>query len=156
MLKLIYTLLAISLLTHCQPEETSLHTEIQSESGDVKFGQEVLLQHHEQVTLFGGEVPRRLIVSLENIQDSRCPANANCVTAGNATIVLRASNSQGVNENIQLCIGACSSEPMRDTHTVTAQVGELNYQFTLKEVKPYPGLEKEGEEQKARLIVKKL
>ncbi|MHC2993101.1 hypothetical protein OB13_16515 [Pontibacter sp. HJ8] len=156
MLKLIYPLLALALLTQCQQEETPLHTETQSESSDLKFGQEVLLQHREQVTLFGGDVPRRLIVSLEGIQDSRCPANANCVTAGSASIILRASNSQGSNDKIELCIGDCSPEPPRNTHTVTALVGETTYRFTLKEVKPYPGLEIEGEVQKARLVVEKL
>jgi hypothetical protein len=156
MLKLIYPLLALALLTQCQQEEAYVTTEFKKETGDAKFGQEVLLQHLEQVTLFGGEVPRRLIVSLEGLQDSRCPADVNCVTAGNATIILRASNSQGANENIQLCIGDCVPDPARNTHTVEAQVGETNYRFTLKEVKPYPGTEKEAEVQKARLVVEKL
>ena len=155
MLKLIYPLLALTLLTQCQ-QEAYVTTEFKKETGDVKFGQEVLLQSLEQVTLYGGETPRRLIVSLEGLQDSRCPVNTNCITAGNATIILRASNSQGVNENIQLCIGDCGSGTPRDTHTVEALVGETNYRFTLKEVKPYPGTEKEGEVQKARLVVEKL
>lgn len=156
MLKLIYPLLGMALLTQCQPEETELMTTVQKAPGELKFGQEVPLQHLEQVTLSGGDVPRRLIVSVKNIQDSRCPEDTNCITAGNATVVVRASNSQGTNENIALCLGDCETGTPRETDTVTAEVGDINYRFTLKEVKPYPGQEHEGEVQKAQLVVEKI
>ena len=156
MIKLFYPLLALALLTQCQQEETYESIEVTRETGDLKFGQEALLQKFGQITLYGDEVPRRLIVSLKEIEDSRCPKDVDCVTAGNASVTLRASNSQGVNENIVLCIGDCGAEGARETHTVAAEVGGVNYKFTLKAVKPYPGQEHEGEVQKAQLVVEKV
>ncbi|PKV63156.1 hypothetical protein [Pontibacter ramchanderi] len=157
MIKLFYPLLALALFTQCQQEEETYETtEFTKQTGDLKFGQEALLSQFGQITLYGEEVPRRLIVSLKNIEDSRCPTDVNCVTAGNATVALRASNSQGINENITLCIGDCGTDGARETHTVEAEVGEVNYKFTLRGVKPYPGEAHEGEVQKAQLVVEKL
>lgn len=156
MLKLIYPLLGLALFTQCQLEETEVPTTVAKESNELKFGQEVPVKYLEQVTLAGGEVPRRLIIAVKNIQDSRCPENTNCITAGNATVVVRASNSQGSNENIELCLGDCETGTPQETDAVTAAVGDVNYRFTLKQVGPYPGLEHDGEEQKARLIVEKI
>ncbi|MDX5419955.1 MAG: hypothetical protein LPK07_00430 [Hymenobacteraceae bacterium] len=155
MIRLFYPLLALALFTQCQQDQSFQTTEYIQETGDLKFGQEALLQHFGQITLYGEEVPRRLIVSVKSIEDSRCPANANCVTAGKATVALRASNSQGVNDNITLCIGDCGTDKTQETHTVEAEVGGINYSFTLKGVKPYPGQAHEGEVQKAQLVVEK-
>ncbi|WP_018478907.1 hypothetical protein [Pontibacter roseus] len=156
MLRFLHLLLALVLFSQCKPDDTGLNTETAQEAGDARFGQEVLLQHLEQVTLYGGNVPRRLIVSVASMQDSRCPVTADCATLGRATVTLRASNNQGTTENITLCLGDCSSSAPRDTHAVTALVGEVNYRFTLKEVMQYPGLEKPGEAKKARIMVEKL
>ena len=160
MIKLFYPLLALALLTECQPEEvhevaSSRQESSRQEEGDLKFGKEALLQQYGQITMYGEGVPRRLIVSLKSIHDSRCPTDVDCVMAGNATVALRASNSQGANENITLCIGDCGTDGTRETHTLAAEVGGVNYNFTLKNVKPYPGQAHEGEVQKAALVVEK-
>lgn len=155
MIKLFYPLLALALLTECQPEEVHEVASSRQEDGDLKFGQEALLQQYGQITMYGEGVPRRLIVALKSIQDSRCPTDVTCVTAGNATVALRASNSQGANENITLCIGDCGTAGARETHTLAAEVGGVSYTFTLKGVKPYPGQAHEGEVQKAALVVEK-
>lgn len=156
MFKLIYPLLGLALFTQCQPDESELSAAVKQEAGDVKFGQEIPLQHLEQVTYAGGDVPRRLIVNLKALQDSRCPVNVDCITAGNAKVVLRASNSQGTEENIQLCLGDCQTGAPHETDAVTTKVGDVEYRFTLKAVEPYPGLEHEGQVQKARLVVEKI
>ncbi|EJF11430.1 hypothetical protein [Pontibacter sp. BAB1700] len=156
MIKLFYPLLALALFTQCQQDESYETTEFKKDTDDLKFGQEALLQQYGQITLYGEEVPRRLIVSLKSIEDSRCPTDVNCVTAGNASVLLRASNSHGVNENITLCIGDCGTDAARETHTIEAAVGDVSYKFTLKGVRPYPGQAHEGEVQKAQLVVEKL
>lgn len=69
--------------------------------------------------------------------------------------MLSASNSEGENQHIGLCIGDCGAGANQSTHTMEAVVGETNYSFTLLEVQPFPGLEKEGEMQQARLVVEK-
>ncbi|GAA4443886.1 hypothetical protein GCM10023188_45060 [Pontibacter saemangeumensis] len=125
-------------------------------TGGVKFGQEFTLQQFDQVTLYGGDTPRKLHLTAQQLTDSRCPANATCVHYGSAALVLSASNSQGKIDNIQLCIGACGTGGVRSTHSVTAAVGETAYRFSLVDVEPFPGLEKEGEAKVARLLVEKI
>ncbi|MCC9138434.1 hypothetical protein ACFSKU_12695 [Pontibacter silvestris] len=159
MLNYTYPLLLVLLMWQCQEDtiyERSTVTE--SYTDGVKFGQSIVLEKGEPVTVYsnGGEAPRKLHVTLEQLFDSRCPANAACVTYGNAAVVLSASNSQGANKAIELCIGKCDTEPIRDTHTVTTLVGETSYRFTLKEVVPFPGLEKDGEKKVAKLVVEKM
>jgi hypothetical protein len=155
MLKYFIPLLLLFTFTQCQQEVTYTNPEAWGNDEGINFGQEFSLQQYEQIILFGGETPRRLYLTLKQINDSRCPANANCVQAGNANITLTASNSQGKDEKIELCIGDCGNGSIRETHTVIAPIGEASYEITLKHVKPYPGLAHEGEVKKAVLVVKR-
>lgn len=153
----IYPALLMLLILQCQnepatqPNQQTVETIV---SDGVKFGQEFTLELFEQVIVFGGEAPRRLHVNVQQLEDSRCPANVMCVQYGKATVVLSASNSQGENKSIELCLGDCGGAN-RSAHTVQSTVGESLYSFTLKEVQPFPGLEKKGEGKKARIIVEK-
>lgn len=154
----LYTLFLL-LLLQCQSEPTTepkQTDEAYEVTEGIKFGQEVTLQQADQVTLYGGDTPRNLHVSVEQLTDARCPANVTCVHYGTATVVLSASNSQGKNEHIPLCLGNCGGGANRSTHRVTAAVGETAYIFSLVDVKPFPGLEKRGEVKQARLIVEKI
>ena len=155
----VYPVLLTLLVLQCQDEPTTKPdqaTEEYAVTDGVKFGKELTLQRLEQVIVYGGEAPRRLHVTAQQLADSRCPAGVNCVQYGKAAVVLSASNSEGENQHIELCIGDCGAGANRSTHSVTATVGETNYSFTLLEVQPFPGLEKEEEMQKARLVVEKL
>lgn len=155
----VYPVLLTLLVLQCQDEPTARPDQAAEEyavTDGVKFGQEFILQRLEQVTVYGGEAPRRLHITAQQLADSRCPANVNCVQYGKAAVVLSASNSAGENQQIELCIGDCGAGANRSTHSVTATVGETNYSFTLLDVQPFPGLEKEGEVQKVRLVVEKL
>lgn len=158
MMNYIYPALLTLLLMHCQNEPATQLNQRADEAivnDGVKFGQEFTLERFEQAIVYGGEAPRRLHVSAQELEDSRCPANVMCVQYGKATVVLSASNSQGENKNIGLCLGDCGGGANRNAHTVQATVGGTLYSFTLKEVQPFPGLEKEGEGNKIRLIVQK-
>ncbi len=114
------------------------------------------MQAGQQVLLSGGAAPRKLYLVLKELNDSRCPANAVCVHYGSASVLLSLSNSQGKNEAVALCIGACSTTTPRNTQTLTTQVGQTTYKITLKEIKPFPGLEKFGDAKQAVLRVEKL
>lgn len=158
MMNYIYPALLTLLMLQCQNESATQPNQRTDEaivSDGVKFGQEFTLKRFEQAVVYGGEAPRRLHVNAQQLEDSRCPANVMCVQYGKATVVLSASNSQGENKNIELCLGDCGGGANRSTHTVQATVGESLYSFTLKEMQPFPGLEKQGEGKKARLIVEK-
>lgn len=159
MMNYMYPALLTLLMLQYQNEpatEQSRSAEASVVTDGVKFGQEFTLERLGQVTVYGGEAPRRLHLNAEQLADSRCPADVMCVQYGKATVVLSASNSQGENNNIELCIGDCGAGATRSTHSITATVGETDYSFTLKEVQPFSGLEKEGEVQKARLVVEKI
>jgi len=160
MTNLLYIPLLLLGLSQCQREplqEPEAQTaSIPTVTDGIKFGQEFTLQQFGQVTLYGGDTPRKLHISAQQLTDSRCPANMTCVHYGSAGLVLSASNSQGKNDYILLCIGDCGVGGMRTTHSVTAAVGETAYRFTLVEVKPFPGQEKKDETKMARLLVEKI
>ncbi|PRY06748.1 hypothetical protein CLV24_12614 [Pontibacter ummariensis] len=160
MKKYAYTVFLLLLFAQCQQEGNPRVFQSREEqvvvTDGVKFGQEFSLAYYEETTVYGNQVPRRLNLYVKYLNDSRCPANAMCMQYGNATVVLSASNSQGKSEHIELCIGACGTEPIRSTYSVTAAVGQTKYTFTLKEVRPFPGMEQEGEVKKAVLVVEKV
>ncbi|RDV14721.1 hypothetical protein DXT99_13745 [Pontibacter diazotrophicus] len=159
MMNYIYPALLTFLVLQCQKEpgnQPNQHTAAYAVSDGVQFGQEFTVERLEHVIVYGGETPRRLHVSARQLADSRCPADVMCVQYGKATVVLSASNSQGENDSIELCLGDCGEGANRSAHIVQATVGESIYSFTLREVQPFPGLEKEGEVQKARLVVEKV
>ena len=160
MTNLLYIPLLLLGLSQCQRESLTAPEEQPAGAPTVmdgiKFGQEFTLQQFEQVTLYGGDTPRKLHLSAQQLTDSRCPANVTCVHYGSAALVLSASNSQGKNDHILLCIGDCGVGGMRTMHTVTAAVGETAYRFSLVEVKPFSGQEKKDEAKLARLLVEKI
>lgn len=159
MINYMYPLLLLMMVGQCNNESATTpkqQTQTAATNDGIVFGSEFGLQQYEQVTLSGGEAPRRLHVSAQLLSDSRCPANVNCVQYGNASVVLSAANSQGKNEQIELCIGDCGKDAMKSTDTVTAAVGATNYRFTLVEIAPFPGMEQEGDIKRAKLVVEKV
>ncbi|MCJ8165309.1 hypothetical protein MKJ04_10680 [Pontibacter sp. E15-1] len=158
MVNYICAALLLLLLTRCQ-QETSIEPgqfeEAGIEADGVQFGQEITLPELGQVTLYGEDVPRKLYLSARKITDSRCPEDVTCITYGAASIVLSASNSQGKNEDIQLCIGSCDNG-FRSIDSVTAVVGETLYSFSLIDVTPFPERSKAGVRKKAKLLVEKI
>ena len=153
MLKYIHPLFMLLLFWQCQNDTMLASPETDAKSVTAK--QEFSLQVGEQVQVAETGASDKLQLKLRNLNDSRCPANANCVHYGSATVLLLATDSNGKNENIELCIGSCGSGPIRDTHTVTTPSGNTTYRITLKGVQPYPGLEQEGDVKKAILLVEK-
>ncbi|WP_125185173.1 hypothetical protein [Botryobacter ruber] len=149
MLKYLHPLLLLLLFWQCQNDNMLASPETDTKS--ITGKQEFSLQVGEQVQVAG--TPDKLQLKLQNLNDSRCPANANCVHYGSATVLLLATDSNGKTENIELCIGSCGSGPLRSTHTVTTLSGNTTYSITLKEVQPYPGLEQKGDVKKAILVV---
>lgn len=149
-------LLTLLLFSQCQQDDLSPNVETRNAAGDLVYGSEFTLQLHEQVSLSVDNEPGKTYLTFKSLADSRCPSNANCVSYGNAVAVLSASNSQGKNEHIELCIGTCSPDPFRETHTKKVQVGQTFYNITLKEVQPYPEIGKKEVAKKVKLIVEKL
>ncbi|MEJ8801495.1 hypothetical protein [Pontibacter sp. H249] len=148
MLNYIYPFLLLLLMWQCQNDSTKPQTE------DVKFGETFSLVRGEQVEITGeGET---LTLKLQNVIDSRCPSDANCVWLGNATATFTASNAQESDKELQMCIGDCRPAPVRSKHTLTVTVGGTGYNIILKEVLPYPSSEERGDKKEVRMVVEVL
>ena len=91
-------------------------------------------------------------IKLTNINDSRCPINANCVTEGYVFINLNFSNKNG-EQNIELCSANCLDKRFRP-NTIT--INKVTYQATLKDVTPFPDITNlASTNKKATIIVTK-
>lgn len=121
---------------------------------EVRFGETFTIEQGEQVNVVGEGEP--LLLQLKVVNDSRCPANAVCGWLGNATATLKASNAQEKEKELQMCIGDCRPEPARSKHTLSATIGEENYELTLKNSMPYPGQEQTDEVKQIKLMVEQV
>ena len=88
-------------------------------------------QNMQQVSL---RINRQAKVSRSNltikfvaVEDSRCPADANCVWAGNAKVTIKVTNGRGQSKTFDL-----------NTHLQQKSARFDGYEITLGEVSPYP------------------
>jgi hypothetical protein len=98
-------------------------------------------------------VGQTVSVQVDTIQDSRCPANAICIRAGNADVSFTLTD--GTNRQTgALCLGECKAGP-KDKDSTTIQLGNDRYQVLLTEVRPYPGTDPNNTKPQAVIKVKK-
>lgn len=72
-----------------------------------------------------------------SINDSRCPANAFCVTSGNAVVKIKMADNSGAFEERDLCIGLCGTKLNRQD-TIIVKINNKRYSVILENVYPYP------------------
>lgn len=83
------------------------------------------------------------------IEDSRCPINANCVTAGIAKITLSLTDDTK-EQTIEVCKVGCY------LNLNTAVLNGTSYTFKLEDISPFPTLDKSIKEPaKAQIIISK-
>lgn len=89
----------------------------------------------------------RLRIRFVAVEDSRCPADTNCIWAGNAKVTIRVTNRNGRVETFDL-----------NTNLEGKSVRFGGYEITLGEVTPYPrsNIRINPNGYTARFIVKKL
>ena len=98
--------------------------------------QEFTMEEGKIVTVKNGEDYIQL--QLENIEDSRCPANANCVRAGEAVVNVKITDSKNRESSFTMYFGEKSNfKP----DTTEFSVQQKNYAIILNNVLPYPDLE---------------
>lgn len=95
---------------------------------------------------------KELTISMISVNDSRCPVNANCITAGNAIVKLRLSDNSGTEILTELCSGQCENLGS-DTKQIT--LSNTNYSITMKKVEPYPKIN-DPQEKKVLFSVSKI
>ena len=93
------------------------------------------------------------IITLKSINDSRCPANAYCIRAGNALVKLRMTDNSGEEVFGELCIGFCDTK-MQEEDSIVIRLNKTSYTVILKSVSPYPGTESTPDK-KASLLIRK-
>lgn len=121
------------------------------EKDSIEFDSPFELKENESIVLQGNN--NGLSITLQSVNDSRCPINALCISAGNARVKLRMSDNSGAESFAELCIGFCgTSNNTEDSATI--RLNNISYTVVLKEVNPFPELGKK-QDKKALLIIRK-
>lgn len=83
-----------------------------------------------------------LSVSLQKVEDSRCPMNAMCIQYGSAVADFQINDSQGNSTTKRLYLGDALPVPdnrgSRTADTVEVALGNKHYLLILSDVQPYP------------------
>jgi hypothetical protein len=95
----------------------------------------------------------RLLIELSVIDDSRCPANVQCIWAGNAKVKLAVKGTEAEQKRLDLCLGQCD-KGFVEADTVSFEQDNKSYSLILTSVTPYPGTE-EGKKTATLLLKRK-
>ncbi|GAB3938058.1 hypothetical protein [Larkinella terrae] len=136
--KSLYGLLLVGLLAVGCEKDKSVTPAEESKPVTVKINQ-------------SARVNQNVTLNVESINDSRCPANALCVWLGNATVKFSLKNDSEVQTG-ELCLGQCGQQ-LKNRDAVTVQLGGVNYEVALSEVKPFPGTQPDGTPKEAVVTV---
>lgn len=79
---------------------------------------------------------RSFEIFFKNVNDSRCPINANCISAGNVTTTFVINDK----EELMLCLGQCSADTFQQVDSAVFRVNGGKYYLKLTDVSPYPVL----------------
>jgi len=121
------------------------------EKDSIEFDSPFELKENESIVLQGNN--NGLTLTLQSVNDSRCPINALCISAGNARVKLRMSDNSGAETFAELCLGVCETRNNTEDSALF-QLNNVSYIVILKEVNPYPEAGKK-QNKKALLIIRK-
>jgi hypothetical protein len=83
---------------------------------------------------------------LKSINDSRCPINADCISAGGATAHFKLTGNN-IDQEIILCKGECGT-----LESVTnIKINGIDYSLKLIDITPYPQLQKSDHTQTVKV-----
>jgi|GEM_PF-2353399 len=128
------------LLTQCRQDDIPARTVTQSQPFTLAAGGAVSVLWFKQEPSFSSLAPPldSLTFKLNAINDSRCPANADCVRAGEATTKFTLSAYGATSGEQSLSIPAPDAKNRTDSTTV--RVGSASFVVVLKSVQPFPGM----------------
>jgi len=121
------------------------------EKDSIEFDSPFEMKENESIVLQGNN--NGLKITLQSVNDSRCPVNALCISAGNARVKLRMSDNSGAETFAELCLGFCD-DLNRTEDSKIIRLNNISYTVVLKEVSPFPELGKK-QDKKALLIIRK-
>lgn len=131
---------ALVILIGCKKEDTATPVS----SGTLK--NRIEMKPNESIQIKDGSVV--ILVKLVQVNDSRCPVNANCVRAGEAKVKLDVNVNGVANQGLELCL-ACDATMNIPTNKTIGN----KYKITLVAVSPYPEIPKGTAEPKIILVV---
>ena len=99
-------------------------------------------------------INNEIVIEMISIIDSRCPANVQCVWAGNASIQFKILASNQTDLVKSLCLGQCDTK-FKTTDTTEFTRNNIRYSILLKEVTPYPK-EETSVDKKTVFIISKI
>lgn len=121
------------------------------EKNSIEFDNPFELKENESIVLQGNN--NGLSITLQSVNDSRCPINALCISAGNARVKLRMSDNSGAETFAELCLGFCDTGNNAEDSAII-RLNNISYTVVLKEVNPYPEAGKK-QNKKVLLIIRK-
>lgn len=120
------------------------------EKDSIQFDSPFELELNQSIILPGNN---GLSLTLQSVEDSRCPINASCITAGNVRIKVRLSDNSERESFAELCLGLCDTKNNTEDSTVI-RLNNISYILVLKDVNPFPELGK-NQHKKALLLIRK-
>lgn len=120
----------------------------QREAGGVGPGAEKVVV----ATAKSARLKQDVVLTVDKIEDSRCPANAVCVWYGSAKVLLTLKKDSE-QRTAELCLGQCDQK-MKDRDVTTVTLGGRAYEVTLTEVRPFPGTTPTPQQPEAVIEVK--
>lgn len=104
-----------------------------SPSENLREVQDSLISIKEEETVVQSALG--LFLSLNEVLDSRCPQDVQCITAGEAraTFVIRNQEKPSIKKEFILCLW-CPDIP----DSAVIKLGDQEYGIKLKDIKPYP------------------
>lgn len=121
------------------------------EKDSIEFDSPFELKENKSIVLQGNN--NGLSITLQSVNDSRCPINALCISAGNARVKLRMSDNSGAEVFSELCIGFCDTKNNAEDSAIF-RLNNVSYIVVLKAVSPYPEVGK-NPDKKALLTIRK-
>jgi hypothetical protein len=116
---------------------TSIMVSCQQEAADISPNQEIVVTHARAAAVGLSKGRGELVV---NINDSRCPTNADCLLPGQATVRAQLRAGADSSRTVNLCLGGCYGPEyrfrFRDSAAVTLK--GRDYWLYLLAVDPYP------------------
>jgi hypothetical protein len=128
------------LFAGCATEQKAASVVELDKTFTLAVGDSVLFKHNKD----------QLWLYLQQIEDSRCPAEVSCITGGEANAVLRLENKSG---DLSFCIGADCREKLKNSFLF--EYNNERYNIVLEVVEPYPQTGNEQDIKRALFKIKR-
>ncbi|MCX6217413.1 hypothetical protein [Spirosoma sp.] len=102
-----------------------------------------------------GRLGSDIVIRADSIQDSRCPADVNCIWAGQAKVKLLLKKDSD-STAVRLSLGADPGSTTKRPDSTTVSLKSETYKVILREVNPTPTLSNDNQPKTAVVQVTKI